>query len=256
MNLNFDVQEAASYKSPSQRARVLTESWVGREIYCPNCGCPTLDKLPNNSPVADFSCLKCREQFELKSKRDAFGNVVVDGEYATMISRLSSSTVPNLITLRYNSQPGQVRDLVVIPNQFFVPAIIARRKPLAPTAKRAGWVGCNILIGKIPNAGRVKVVEAGVSLPKSRVLAAWKRTLFLREQRQLEARGWALDVMHCIEQFGKPEFTLADVYRCEDRLSRLHARNRHVRAKIRQQLQILRDAGLLEFSARGRYRMI
>jgi len=31
--------------------------------------------------------------------------------------------------------------------------------------------------------------------------------------------------------------------------------NRHVRAKIRQQLQILRDLGSLHFLGRGRYRL-
>jgi type II restriction enzyme len=31
--------------------------------------------------------------------------------------------------------------------------------------------------------------------------------------------------------------------------------NRHVRDKIRQQMQILRDMGLLEFLARGTYRL-
>ena len=43
-------------------------------------------------------------------------------------------------------------------------------------------------------------------------------------------------------------------YALEDNLSRLHPANRHVRDKIRQQLQILRDLGLLEFLGGG-YRL-
>jgi type II restriction enzyme len=31
--------------------------------------------------------------------------------------------------------------------------------------------------------------------------------------------------------------------------------NRHVRQKIRQQLQVLRDRGYLEFKGKGRYRV-
>ncbi|MBI5242579.1 MAG: hypothetical protein HY922_02705 [Elusimicrobia bacterium] len=40
-----------------------------------------------------------------------------------------------------------------------------------------------------------------------------------------------------------------------DRLSELHPNNRHVRPKIRQQLQVLRDLGFVAFLGRGRYRL-
>ena len=36
-------------------------------------------------------------------------------------------------------------------------------------------------------------------------------------------------------------------------LARMHPENRHVRDKIRQQLQVLRDKGFLEFVGRGEY---
>ena len=36
---------------------------------------------------------------------------------------------------------------------------------------------------------------------------------------------------------------------------KLHPDNRHVRDKIRQQLQVLRDHGYLEFVSRGSYRL-
>jgi type II restriction enzyme len=52
------------------------------------------------------------------------------------------------------------------------------------------------------------------------------------------------------------EFTLADVYGHVDSLAKLHPHNRHVRDKIRQQLQVLRDLGLLQFLGGGSYRLI
>jgi len=94
MDLSFNLRYAALYKSPAQRARVLTESWVESEIYCPNCGRTSIERYPNNTPVGDFFCPKCREQFELKAKRDSFGRKIVDGEYRTMLRRLGSSEVP------------------------------------------------------------------------------------------------------------------------------------------------------------------
>ncbi|WP_316207683.1 MULTISPECIES: hypothetical protein [unclassified Bradyrhizobium] len=61
--------------------------------------------------------------------------------------------------------------------------------------------------------------------------------------------------MKCVESLGKPEFTLDDVYAFDRHLSLLYPGNQNVRPKIRQQLQLLRDQGFLEFIARGRYRL-
>jgi len=86
------------------------------------------------------------------------------------------------------------------------------------------------------------------------VLAQWRKTLFLRDEA-VEARGWLIEVMKCVELIGKPEFELSDVYAFENRLSQLYPNNRHVKQKIRQQLQVLRDHGYLEFVSRGYYRL-
>ncbi len=61
--------------------------------------------------------------------------------------------------------------------------------------------------------------------------------------------------MKCVEAIGRAEFALSDVYAFEDRLSRLYPGNNNVRPKIRQQLQVLRDQGFLEFAGRGLYRL-
>ncbi|MBZ5514449.1 MAG: hypothetical protein LAN62_06335 [Acidobacteriia bacterium] len=55
---------------------------------------------------------------------------------------------------------------------------------------------------------------------------------------------------------GRREFTLAQVYAQEAQLARLHPQNRSIRPKIRQQLQILRDLGLIEFLGGGTYGII
>jgi len=60
-------------------------------------------------------------------------------------------------------------------------------------------------------------------------------------------------VLNIVRGLGKAEFTLAEVYAHEADLARLHPDNRHVRDKIRQQLQILRNLGFVEFLGGGRY---
>ncbi len=46
------------------------------------------------------------------------------------------------------------------------------------------------------------------------------------------------------------------MYGFEARLAALYPGDRNVRPKIRQQLQALRDAGLVVFEGRGRYRLV
>ena len=48
-------------------------------------------------------------------------------------------------------------------------------------------------------------------------------------------------------------FSLEDIYQFEAEVQLLFPNNRHLRPKIRQQLQVLRDAGLLIFLGGGRY---
>ena len=70
----------------------------------------------------------------------------------------------------------------------------------------------------------------------------------------MNARGWLLDVLSCVERISNTCFTLSQDYAFEDELSAKHPDNNNVRAKIRQQLQLLRDRGFIEFVRPGEYR--
>jgi len=250
--LGFE-EESAPYEAQTQKARFWSEGWVARELYCLNCGAPKLSKLPNNSPVADFSCGRCSEEYEVKSQAGRIGAKVVDGAFKSMMERLAANNNPSLVLLGNDKARKTVTNLSVVPRHFFVPEIIQERPPLAPTGKRAGWVGCNILLSKVPEAGRISVIRDGALLPKDLVLERWRQTCFLRDERPA-ARGWLIEVMKCVEAIGREEFEIADVYRFEERMRQLYPENMHVREKMRQQLQVLRDAGFIEFLGRGRYR--
>ena len=180
---------------------------------------------------------------------------MLDGAYRTMLERLTSSNNPNFFLLNYDLSNFSVTNFFVIPKHFFVPEIIEKRKPLAPTARRAGWVGCNILLQSIPRIGKIFFVRNKQVEPKEKVLAEWKKTLFLREEKKVFVKGWLLDVMRCVDKLSKHEFMLDDVYAFENELSKLHPDNKHIKDKIRQQLQILRDKGYLDFTQRGFYQI-
>ncbi len=253
MKLEFEESQTP-YISPSQSARAWTEPWVRQQVFCPNCGSQNITQYEANRPVADFFCASCNEEYELKSQKKKFGGKVVDGAFGAMCKRLEATNNPNLLLLNYDVKLFGVTNLFVVPKQFFVREIIQERKPLAATARRAGWVGCNILLDQIPESGKIFFVRDRVVLDKEDVLAQWEKTLFLREE-SVEARGWLIEVMKCVDLIGKREFQLEDVYAFETRLSQIYPHNRHVRQKIRQQLQVLRDRGYLDFVSRGYYRL-
>ncbi|MGC2779734.1 MAG: restriction endonuclease, partial [Bradyrhizobium sp.] len=110
------------------------------------------------------------------------------------------------------------------------------------------------LLNRVPESGKIHIVQNGIVRPKEPVLQEWQKTLFLRNEPP-EVRGWLLEVMKCVEALGKPEFTLDDVYAFADHLRGLYPDNQNVRPKIRQQLQFLRDQGFIEFISRGQYRL-
>jgi type II restriction enzyme len=241
------------FESASQIARVSTEAWA-RQVGCPSCGFPMLDRLPNNSPVADLRCPECADEFELKSKKGRFGPRVADGAYSTMCERLVAKNNPHLMLLSYDASAREATDLIVIPNHFFVLDLIEPRQPLAPTARRAGWVGCNINISRIPQSGRVALLRDRIWVPRTEVQRQWKASSFLRDA-SLDARGWLMAVMKVVEGIGRTEFKLDEVYASEPMLRALYPENRNVRPKIRQQLQLLRDHGVIDFLGGGSYRL-
>lgn len=252
MTLRFDTTLADSYSSKSQKIRVMSEYWVSQNMYCPCCGNPHIDKLENNSPVADMQCDYCGEIFELKAKEGNVGKKINDGSYYTMIERITSSTNPDLFVLSYSTD-YYIISLTMIPKFFFVPQIIEKRKPLAPHARRAGWTGCNILYSNIPEQGKIDIIQNSQINTIEDVTAKYRKIKQL-QTKKLDSRGWLLDVLNCVNEIPSEEFTLNDVYKYVDLLHQKHIHNNNVEAKIRQQLQFLRDKGFIQFLGRGRYR--
>jgi hypothetical protein len=69
--------------------------------------------------------------------------------------------------------------------------------------------------------------------------------------------GWNQDVFSLLDgEIKSSRFALSDVYAHAPALSRLHPDNQHVKDKVRQILQHLRDLGLLEFVEDGQYRKL
>ena len=257
MDLRLDLTVAEGYKNPSQIARRLTEDWATRNLYCLACPSDHLDEAKPNTAVWDYSCSDCGAVYQLKSQNKPFGRRVSNSEYYTKMRAIAGGRAPHYAFLQYSIPAEAVSDLFVVPGHFLSPAVVERRAELSSHAQRQGWVGSSILLGQLPEEGRVHVVKAGVSRSPVQVRDDWQRYGFLVGRKG----GWAADVLSCIRVLEREtqakEFTLQDFYgRFEVELASRHTGNVNIRPKIRQQMQVLRDGDVLLFMGEGRYRVI
>jgi type II restriction enzyme len=246
---------ARSYKSPTQQARVVSEAWGEENLYCSNCVSPRLRRLPTNTPALDFECPMCASLYQLKSQRHRFTSRINDAAYDKMRAAILARRTPNILALHYNADIWTVRNLFLVPSFAFSLSCLEKRKALRSSAERAGWVGCNILLVNIPPDARIPVVVEGQPADPRQVRQQYDRLRPLQKLKA-EARGWTLDVLNVLRSMRREEFSLAEAYAFEGELARLHPQNRNIRPKIRQQLQILRDMGFIEFLGKGKYGII
>lgn len=257
MDLNLNLAVAEGYKSPSQVARRLSEDWATRNLYCLACNSNHLDDAKANTAVWDYSCSTCGSFYQLKGKNGRFSRRVTNSEYHVKMRAIAEGRAPHYAFLQYSIATSMVTDLFVLPGHFLSPAVIQKRTPLKPPARRAGWVGSSILLGELPDEARVHVVKSGVSRSRDNVRSDWQRYKFLSGKRG----GWAADVLSCMRilerETQEREFTLQAFYRrFEDELASRYMENKNIRPKIRQQLQVLRDGYIIRFLGNGRYRIV
>lgn len=254
MNLRNYLEMSSNYKSNSQKVRVFTEPFVQENFYCPYCGGGLISRT-HNDKVRDFDCSQCNENYELKSKQGkSFGKTVMDGKYQTMIERISSNVNPNFYFLNYDKTNFEVINFCAVPNYFFTPEIIIPRKNGIPN--RPDYIMCHIDISAIPSSGKIFYVKDKEVVVKTKVIDDWHKTLFLKESKNIQAKGWLLDILKCIEKINKNIFSLSDLYFFENYLKIKHPENNNIQAKIRQQLQVLRDKGFLKFTNKGKYEVL
>ena len=259
VDLKLRRELAKGYKSRSQIARVLTEEWAGRSVYCLACGIDPLKMMQTNTPVHDFQCADCSSRYQLKSKGGAFGGSVQNSEYYKKREAILKSANPSYLFLSYETKKLVVTDLFAIPRHFVTLSIIDKRKPLSANAKRHGWVGSTIRLDRLPPDAKIPIIRESNQFPKSQVLAEWATFRFL-DDKDAESRGWLGDVLECVRRFERNSrssaFSNQDMYQFEDELTVRHPLNHHIRDKIRQQLQVLISKGILRRAGTNKYEAV
>ncbi len=261
---SYFSQATRTYNNPSQIARKVTETWARDNLYCPRCGYP-LEPYKDNTKVYDFYCDHSDQRFllastsiddfQLKSTKsfpyNYFPSKLIGAEYYTTIRSLEEGVFPSLILLHYDRAEMEVQDGLFIHRLSVTRNSINQRKPLSERAVRRNWVGAEILLNNIPEIGKIDMIHESRIIPKETVMSGWTSVERVFKG-DLENRGWISDVMLVVDEL--PEvFSLDDIYSYTSRLGERHPNNMHVKDKIRQQLQVLRDQGYLKFVSRGKY---
>lgn len=257
MNLTLDPSAAEGYSSKAQRSRVITETWAEENLYCLNCSSDRIDAHRPGKKVEDFLCPSCDRRIQLKASRGGHGTKVANSAYEQKMAAIRANAAPDYAFMGFDPDGWRVTDLFLVPGHYMTPTVVEERNPLSSDARRSGWVGSNILLDRIPEPGRIDLVEDGSAVPQNRAREKFEQTAFLSKE-DTEARDWTTAVMSCIEDLPVQQgqrFTLDEVYEFEGELAEMYPDNQHIRAKIRQQLQVLRDEGLVEFLGDGEYRL-
>jgi hypothetical protein len=117
----------------------------------------------------------------------------------------------------------------------------AQLRSLMPSVER--------LKSRLPTRAQIRILEG--EEPETLELPASEA-----EELLPATAGWTQLVFQGLIHLGRLEFTTDEaLHACASEIARRYPENRHPREKVRQQLQILRDLGLVHFLTPGHYLM-
>jgi type II restriction enzyme len=129
-----------------------------------------LDRFSDNTPVADFQCFTCGRTYQLKGKNGRFGTRITGAAYRPIIEAIRTASMPEYVLVEFDTRFGTVVFVDAFPGRLIDEDRVIPRKPLSPTARRAGWQGCNIVVAGLPS---VRIV-APAGLDRVETRAQWQ----------------------------------------------------------------------------------
>ena len=244
MNLIMDKNISDKYANKSQKARIITESWLLDNFNCPFCH-SKLKQYTANNKCADYYCKKCNEDFELKTINGKFSKTKINGAgYQATLDKINSDKSAHWILLEHRD--FVVNEITFIPKYFFYDEMIEPRKKLTETAKRAGWQGCRIALNMIPSFGKITYIKNNKEIDKKIINYKLLKVSAFKNSN-LKNKSWKLELLSIIDSIPETIFSVNDLYEFIPELEKKHSNNHHIDAKIRETLQQLRDEGYVKF---------
>jgi type II restriction enzyme len=172
-----------------------------------------------------------------------------------MMRRIRAAEAPALMLMHYQ-QDWSVQRLIAIHPVFLTPSVVRKRpKPhLRPKTLKPYWM-CDLDLTRIPPDGKIVIVGDGAERQRAETRRAFRESMRFGDV-PLRKRGWAALVLAYVRKIDKAEFSLKDLYAYEAAMHAAYPKNSHVRPKIRQQMQVLRDLGYVQFLDRGHYQIL
>ncbi|WP_291340601.1 DpnI domain-containing protein [Acinetobacter sp. UBA801] len=240
------------YTSKSQIARIETEKWAINNLFCPLCG-NAFNDYSANTKVYDFICSNCNQEYQLKAMSKKIGKKLIGSEYYTFINAIENKSVPNFLIMEYSIENDcfKSKEVIFVPKVFITEEVIEKRKPLSESARRAGWTGYNLLFEPIPSYGKLHIVKNGILQSKNRILKESQKITNLYNIDSNKVK-WKIEILKILDSLDSV-FTLQEIYNKEIELQELFPDNNHIKDKIRQQLQFIRDDGVIVFHGNGKY---
>ena len=136
-----------------QRLGELGEKAVAKYCSCPECKEGDLKRLPRNFKCADIICDFCGFLAQVKTKRVKTTTeqikILLGAAWKPFKKRLDANIIfPLFIVSVYNNKPVEIQFLDKESQRNNVDMFIPR-KPLAKTARRAGWQGFKYDLTKV-----------------------------------------------------------------------------------------------------------
>lgn len=144
----------------NQQLGAKGEQAVKQKVPCPRCGRPRhLTPLQANFPCADLICRFCGflaqvKSYTLKGSSEDLPPRILGAGWEVQHDQIMAGIYHGLYLVGYASSGRLVRiDYVPAHILQAAPDVFEPRKPLRETAKRAGWIGFNYNIEKLPPIG-------------------------------------------------------------------------------------------------------
>ena len=124
------------------------EDWVIANYKC-SCG-SFFESLNANSKSIDGICSSCGRKIQIKSSSHKFKpnkeNIlkILGAEYKTTLNSVTESDW-DLILVAYCKNGNKINQILKVDSSYIKENSVLPRKPLASTARRAGWQGCYLI---------------------------------------------------------------------------------------------------------------
>lgn len=138
----------------------------GEDAVCKHAACPRCNRrrhfkqLPVNFECADIICKFCGFLAQVKATRladstDEFPDRIMGAAWGPQQERIVAGIYHGLFLVGYRQDAKTLVRIDFVPPHILeaTPSAFEPRKPLSPTAKRAGWTGFMLNVAALPKVG-------------------------------------------------------------------------------------------------------